>query len=645
MKIRTKLVLLSIIFIIGIFSVIGLAVQTWKRLDNINKYIDNGIELQVKSRDVQSLMKDMVFDLFVPKIYGQLKSFTYSPRSIVTIRQWKSSVYTYQDAFFKFMAAKEILDIQNRELLDQFETAQTMHEKAMGRLELLDESITMIKDQLGQLDDEKRYNEILGEDTFIPFFEEFRDTSYYFVSSFESFMNYFIKMFRENGENLRREILVLFITLAFLIAIVGIITSLVISRDFLWKLQHVEQALRRVSKGDFSARMHINSHDEFGYLSDQFNELTSDLKQNTENILTLTRDVGSSISESTSLDDLLKIVVNTIVMEKTADAALIYLMEADPDHVGGRKLKLQAFEGVFSEDLYSGLLEIAEETFENENILLLSNEKDSNKLSDLGLSSMLAIPLRIEKEIVSIIIMIKIEGQPAFTDLGVTRLTTFAEYSALTLDNHFKYSELIGKGEAEFQALQSQVQPHFIYNILNGFIGLNRIGAKEDLEKAILSLKDMLRYIQDSRKWTTIGEEFGFVETYCKLQKLRFDERLTYKLDVNTALKDFRIPRLILQPIVENAVIHGLEPVKGQTGYLEISAFYTLEDGKKIINIVTKDNGVGFELDSLAELEHIGIGNVKKRLKYAFPNALFNIKSTPDSGTEVRISLYENHSG
>jgi len=214
MKIRSKLILLSAIFIIGIFSVIGLAARTWQRMEHVNGFIEKGIDLQVKSRDVQSLMKDMVFDLFVPKVYGQLKSFTYSPRSFVTLRQWKSSVDSYKSSFYEFMAAREVLNISEQELLDQFDTAYTMHVRAMVRLEKIDASVSMIKEQLGQLDDESRFNEILGEDTFIPFFEDFRDTSYYFVSSFESFMNYFISEFRENGVRLRREIFIMFFTLA-----------------------------------------------------------------------------------------------------------------------------------------------------------------------------------------------------------------------------------------------------------------------------------------------------------------------------------------------------------------------------------------------------------------------------------------------
>ena len=88
----------------------------------------------------------------------------------------------------------------------------------------------------------------------------------------------------------------------------------------------------------------------------------------------------------------------------------------------------------------------------------------------------------------------------------------------------------------------------------------------------------MLRYTQDSRSWASLAEEFAFVENYCELQKLRFDDRLRYTLDIEENLRLIRVPRLILQPIVENAIIHGIEPSQGTCGELTVSAFFSLEE-------------------------------------------------------------------
>ncbi|MBN2860097.1 MAG: histidine kinase [Sphaerochaetaceae bacterium] len=641
MRIRSKLILLSVIFILGMFSLIGLAIRTWHQMEEVNDYIEQGIELQVKSREVQSLMKDMVFDLFVPRLYGQLRSFTYSPRSVVTIRQWKTSVYEYRETFKRFSQAKDLLEISDTTLIDQFNTAQTMHEKAMGRLEQLDSMVTMIKGQMGQLEDDKRYNEILGEDTFIPFFEEFRDTSYYFANSVESFMNYFIEEFRLYALDIRNGILVIFLLLALGITAFGIISSLLISRDFLWKIHHVESAFRTVSRGDFTTKMDITSRDEFGSLSTQFNTLISDLKENVDNILLLTRDLGSSIRENTSLDELMNIVTRTVVQEKTADGAAIFLHATaipdlhDLDRTTHDEVRLMAASGscdVEDPQVIDLLSDVAQKVSRTGRAV---NEEPG----DRGDTSFMAAPLNAQGILVGALVLMKTGEGSSFTDLGVTRLSTFAQYTGLTLDNHFKYLELIGKGEAEYQALQSQVQPHFIYNILNGFIGLNRLEERDELEKAILELKDMLRYTQDSRSWASLSEEFAFVENYCELQKLRFDDRLRYTLDIEENLRMIRVPRLILQPIVENAIIHGIEPSQGEYGKLTVSAFFSLEETERLVTIVVKDNGVGFDLESLTEREHIGVGNVRKRLQYAYPGAQFTVRSTPGRGTEVRLSF------
>ena len=225
MRIRTKLIVLAMVFSAGsmVFAILGIV--TWNRVRGINTAIEKGIEMQVRSRDVHSLMKDMVFDLFVPKIYGQLKSFTYSPRSNITVRKWKSAVYDYQNAFYSFIASQTVLGITDQRLADQFSTANIMHERAMARLEQLEGSISMIIERVGPIE-EDRFYEILADEEFIPFFAEFRDTTYYFVDSFESYMNYFIREFRVYGDKLQKQTIVLYGLVAFLTALAGISFSL-----------------------------------------------------------------------------------------------------------------------------------------------------------------------------------------------------------------------------------------------------------------------------------------------------------------------------------------------------------------------------------------------------------------------------------
>ena len=89
-----------------------------------------------------------------------------------------------------------------------------------------------------------------------------------------------------------------------------------------------------------------------------------------------------------------------------------------------------------------------------------------------------------------------------------------------------EYKAALDQRNAEYHALQSQVQPHFIYNTLNGFIGLIRLGDTNGLEKAILALSSMLRYILEWEDWVRLEDEFLFIEKYCDLQQIRFQERL-----------------------------------------------------------------------------------------------------------------------
>ncbi len=640
MKIRTKLMMLSLVFSAGslVFAVLG--VVAWNRVRSINNAIEKGIELQVRSRDVHSLMKDMVFDLFVPKIYGELKSYTYSPRSNVTVREWKSAVYDYQNAFYSFIGSQATLGISDQKMLDQYSTANVMHQRAMARLGQLVQSISMIVERVDSME-EGRFNQILADEEFIPFFAEFRDTTFYFVDSFESYMNYFIKEFRAYGDTLQRQTYAVYALVALFTALAGISFSLYTAKDITSKIHQVEQAFTRVAKGDFSEGMGIKGRDEFSELALQFNALSLDLKANVDNILKLTKAVGRSIASDTSMESLMQSVVHSIVHETLADAACIHFLGTDADSPGRTKLKQRAVEGAL-QDIDMELLQPQLELVLSQGESVMLSEQQLGELAP-DLSCLMLLPFFIEKEPMGTLTVAIHKPAPALTDLGVTRLSTFAEFASLTLDNHFKYAELIKKGEAEYQALQSQVQPHFIYNVLNGFIGLNRMGDKKGLEASIIELKDMLRYTQDSRTETTIAEEFAFVENYCQLQKLRFGDRIGYSFHIEAGLEPVRIPRLILQPLAENAVIHGVEPMSGGTGILEVEAFRTLEDDRTMVTISIRDNGVGCDLDSLHEREHIGIGNVRRRFKYAFPGGAFNVKSSPGKGAEIRMTFNEMH--
>ncbi|GGH38370.1 cache domain-containing sensor histidine kinase [Paenibacillus segetis] len=205
-----------------------------------------------------------------------------------------------------------------------------------------------------------------------------------------------------------------------------------------------------------------------------------------------------------------------------------------------------------------------------------------------------------------------------------------------------EYRTDLAKRDAEYRALQSQIQPHFLYNILNGWIGLNRAGEKATLEKAILALSGMLRYSLEYNDWSSIEEEFLFMQRYGELQQLRFDDRLAISQSYPPELTTFRLPKLLLQPLLENAIIHGCEPAN-HVCKVNIHARLIDDDGTPAVQIKITDNGVGFIPDrkSSDRSKSVGLHNVRERLIIAYgkDNARLEIQSIVHVGTESTITI------
>ena len=142
---------------------------------------------------------------------------------------------------------------------------------------------------------------------------------------------------------------------------------------------------------------------------------------------------------------------------------------------------------------------------------------------------------------------------------------------------------------AELKNLQSQIQPHFLFNTLNTLSGLIFLDKKTEALEVVYSLSEILRYnLTRSGELVTLKEELRNVENYLQLMKIRFGERLNYRIEIDDRLMEVELPYFTLQPLVENAIMHGLEPKQGN-GYVLISG-RTLDDG---IELVVEDNGLG----------------------------------------------------
>lgn len=201
-----------------------------------------------------------------------------------------------------------------------------------------------------------------------------------------------------------------------------------------------------------------------------------------------------------------------------------------------------------------------------------------------------------------------------------------------------EYMLEIEKKNAEFQALQSEVNPHFLYNTLNLFITLNRIGAKPELEKAIVSLSHLFRYTCEHQADSTIEKEFSFITDYLFLQQIRFDDRLTFEIYLEPGLEYFQIPKLLVQPLVENAVIHALEPSDGKV-HIQIFAITVQTANQMPFTIISVINTGSPFIRKNAENNRVGLKNIEERLRIFNPDSFFFINGGIGQPTKCHIII------
>ncbi|PDO09929.1 MAG: hypothetical protein BLM47_09790 [Candidatus Reconcilbacillus cellulovorans] len=205
------------------------------------------------------------------------------------------------------------------------------------------------------------------------------------------------------------------------------------------------------------------------------------------------------------------------------------------------------------------------------------------------------------------------------------------------------YETRLRRREAELRSLQAQINPHFLYNTLN-MIGLSakKYGA-DDIVEIIQALSNLFRLnLNDGRDFVTVAQEMELVGHYLSIQRLRFADRLDYAIEVDPACANVVIPKMTVQPFVENAVVHGIEPMN-EGGFIGVRA---VRDGDRV-RIEVSDNGVGIPADRLAEIRGGGrpkkgyaFANVRERLALAYgPEARIDIDSREHVGTQVVIDL------
>ncbi|NOT33175.1 MAG: sensor histidine kinase [Candidatus Eisenbacteria bacterium] len=189
---------------------------------------------------------------------------------------------------------------------------------------------------------------------------------------------------------------------------------------------------------------------------------------------------------------------------------------------------------------------------------------------------------------------------------------------------------------ARLESLQAQIHPHFLFNTLNTLAVLARRGDGPAVDRAIGDLGAMLRASFESpgRHELSLAEEIAFVERYLSLQRLRFPDRLAVDLQIDAETLDARVPALLVQPLVENALEHGLATARG--GRLRISA----RRDAGVLQIEVADDGPGFGAAMAADASGIGLANIRERLQLLYGAAgELTCGDAPAGGGRVRVRI------
>ncbi|WP_165452177.1 sensor histidine kinase [Paenibacillus thalictri] len=204
--------------------------------------------------------------------------------------------------------------------------------------------------------------------------------------------------------------------------------------------------------------------------------------------------------------------------------------------------------------------------------------------------------------------------------------------------------------EFQYNALQAQMNPHFLYNTLESINSLAKISGNKEISKLVIALGNLLREsIRKKSKFVTLEEELEYVKNYLSIYKIIYEDRLEVRYECDLQERDTTIPNFILQPIVENCIVHGIEKQTGN-GLIHIRIY--AQDAYCCIEI--EDNGVGMtedQVEALRRLEdhgslqhtkhtRVGIRSVAERLMLIYgTNCRFEIQSVVQQGTTVRLTL------
>ena len=195
--------------------------------------------------------------------------------------------------------------------------------------------------------------------------------------------------------------------------------------------------------------------------------------------------------------------------------------------------------------------------------------------------------------------------------------------------------------ETRIRLMQSQLNPHFLYNTLDSMKWLGVTHQVPQIAELATDLAALLRFSISQAEFVTVEEELEFLDRYLQIQYIRFEDRFACEIDVEERFQHCELPKLALQPLVENAIIHGV--ADENEGYIKITAWE--ESGDLILCV--QDNGCGMDADTLTRLngdsqngKHLGLHNVNQILRLHYGERYgVRAESTPGQGSRVMLSL------
>jgi two-component system LytT family sensor kinase len=251
-------------------------------------------------------------------------------------------------------------------------------------------------------------------------------------------------------------------------------------------------------------------------------------------------------------------------------------------------------------------------------------------------------PLVVEQETVGSLLVRYPEGSRP----SVSQLEGVAGLVSLQLELADLTRKAQSAADAKLQALRAQINPHFLFNTLNTIAAKSRTDPDET-RQLLQRLADFFRYsIQQEGQYAEFAHEYFFVRTYLSLEKARYEERLNLHYDVDPQVLPAQVPVLTIQPLVENAVKHGLAPKAGG-GTVSLKARVDPLAGS--IKIQVRDDGLGMEPEVLrrvvageqrSESGGVALRNIHERLEGLYGSRYrFDVRSSPGKGTRVELDL------